>query len=68
MHDSMVDQCPKCKSMDVSIDLLTNKISCMKCTYNGFAKKISFEDMVSSRQKPAKPPESGPSLISQIRR
>jgi predicted nucleic-acid-binding Zn-ribbon protein len=68
MYDSLIDQCPKCKSFDVSVDLLTNKISCSKCTYTGFSKKISMEDMIQSRQEKPKPATSGPSLISQIKR
>ena len=28
-------RCPKCGSLNVSIDLETNKLNCTRCAYNG---------------------------------
>ncbi len=42
----MINQCPKCKSLNVTLNIVTNKIDCKSCKIKEQKNKVPFEELV----------------------
>jgi hypothetical protein len=58
-----IDYCPKCGSMNTSMDLSTRKISCNSCGYGG---KPEFTDQLSIHKGKLIPPTANDDELGKI--